>query len=43
MAKAKKTPTKHSAVRRSLRTPMFRMRVVRDKTKYTRKGRNRYQ
>jgi stalled ribosome alternative rescue factor ArfA len=35
------TPTKESAVKRIVRTPQFRMRVERDKTKYSRKGRNK--
>lgn len=37
MAKTKRSATAESAVRRDLRTPLYRMRVARDKTKYDRK------
>lgn len=36
MAKSKQTRTQHSQVRRDLRSPKYRMRVVEDKTKYNR-------
>lgn len=36
MAKKKAQPTKHSAVQRELRTPKYQMRVVEDKSKYSR-------
>jgi stalled ribosome alternative rescue factor ArfA len=37
MAKA----TKDSAVKRIVRTPMFKMRVERDRTKYSRKDKHK--
>lgn len=37
MAKAKCSATAESAVKRDLRTPLYRMRVAKDKTKYDRK------
>lgn len=37
MSKQQKTSTQHSKVRRDLRSPKYRMRVVEDKTKYSRK------
>jgi hypothetical protein len=38
MAKAKRKATAESAVRRDLRTPLYRMRVTKDRTKYNRKA-----
>lgn len=38
MSKSSKKQTAESALKRTLRTPMFRMRVVRDRTKYNRKA-----
>ncbi|MDO6443098.1 MULTISPECIES: hypothetical protein [unclassified Marinobacter] len=37
MAKRKAKPTKHSAVQRDLKTPKYQMRVVEDKSKYSRR------
>lgn len=37
MSKNQKTSTQHSQVRRDLRSPKYRMRVVEDKTRYNRK------
>jgi len=34
-------PTKESALKRALRTPQFRMRVVRDRTQYQRHPKHR--
>jgi hypothetical protein len=42
MAKnTKRSATNESAVKRDLRTPLYRMRVVKDKTKYNRKRMDR--
>jgi len=38
---AKNSPTNESAVKRDLRSPKYRMRVVKDKTKYDRKSMKR--
>ncbi len=37
MAKKSKQPIRESAVKAAVRTPLYRMRVVKDKTKYCRK------
>lgn len=37
MARKKRTPTQHSQVQRDLRSPLYRMQVVKDKTRYNRK------
>ncbi|MHA7880491.1 MAG: hypothetical protein ACX931_11905 [Saccharospirillum sp.] len=37
MARKQPTKTQHSQVRRELRTPKYRLRVVEDKTRYNRK------
>lgn len=34
-------PTKESDVKREVRTPKYRMRVERDRTKYTRKSKHK--
>ena len=36
MAKKKAKPTKHSAVKRELKTPKYQVRVMEDKSKYRR-------
>lgn len=35
------TPTQESAIKRLVRTPQYRMRVVRDKTKFARKDKHK--
>lgn len=37
MARKKRTPTKESQLQRDLRSPLYRMQVVADKTRYNRK------
>lgn len=37
MARKKRTPTQNSQVERDLRSPLYRMQVVKDKTRYNRK------
>lgn len=37
MARKKRTPTHHSQVQRDLRSPLYQMRVVKEKTRYNRK------
>ncbi|WP_203142356.1 hypothetical protein [Marinobacter mangrovi] len=37
MARKKRTPTQHSQVERDLRSPLYRMQVVKDKSRYNRK------
>lgn len=35
------TPTQESAIKRMVRTPQYRMRVERDKTKFSRKDKHK--
>ncbi|MFE8071130.1 hypothetical protein QQM79_08725 [Marinobacteraceae bacterium S3BR75-40.1] len=37
MSRSKRKPTQHSQVQRDLHSPLYRMRVVKDKSKYSRK------
>lgn len=37
MSRKKRTPTQHSQVQRDLRSPLYQMRVVADKSRYNRK------
>ncbi|WP_168203203.1 hypothetical protein [Marinobacter fonticola] len=37
MARKKRTPTQHNQVQRDLRSPLYRLQVVKDKTRYNRK------
>lgn len=37
MSRKQRTPTQHSQVQRDLRSPLYRMQVVADKSRYNRK------
>lgn len=41
MSHKKRKPTKDNAIQRELFTPLYRMRVEKDKTKYNRKAKHR--